>query len=257
MVHLKRTSVLISVLLSVSSVAQAQDADRLDRIEKRIGNVETKLDALIGLLTQKSEGSFLPTSPEPSAPDTAAQEEPSGELQQGVNLDVYSMSLGNNDKLPGLPSGTPAASATIPAKLPFNLGDFQKIDGVSQYANPSGKTIGQLYWGNVMFRESGEYVFQATLAKSLGSGSSYACTTSVIVDDTLVISTTARVDTYEQRSSSENGAVSLQGGMHKVAIWATCDRAGYSDSYAVSVSVKSPKDRAPKPLDANRFFVEG
>ncbi len=251
------TLLLLTMSLGPTQVV-AQEASRLDQLEKRMDGIEAKLDALIQLQTKG-----MPAAAEPTASSRQVSSQimtqSGAQPQPGVNLDIYSLPLiQKNDKLPVSPSGFPTASSVIEGVQPFNLALFERTDGLSQFANPSGKSIGQLFSGKVMFPDSGAYVFQASMSKpKQGYAPVINCVTSVIVDDTVVASTYTRAYDFDPVSSSENGAARLEGGMHNLAIWAVCDRAGYSGMLQIELSVKAPGDRSPKPFDGSRFLVDG
>lgn len=255
------TIVLPALLMSAATfgASRAQDSTRLDQLEKRVDGMDTKLDALINLMT-KQKGNSPPGATDAEQTSTQQAPAPSTQadnLQPGLNLDIYSIVIGPHDKIPASPTGFAAASQVVDWTQPFNLGGFERIDGLSQYARPTGKSIGQLYSGNVRFSDSGDYVFQATLSKKgTGYPSANKCATSVIVDDTTVTTTYTNVSNFPPASSSENGSVKLQGGIHKVALWSICNSFGYDSRLEVEIAVKEPKDRTPKPIEASRFLVE-
>lgn len=253
------TSTLLLLTMSLGpNQAFAQEANRLGQLEKRMDGIEAKLDALIQLQMKSTPAGAEPTAASRQV-STENMSQAGGQPQPGVNLDIYSIPLiQDNDKLPVSPSGFPTASAVVEGVQPFNLALFGQTNGLSQFANPSGKSIGQLFSGKVMFPDSGAYVFQATMSKpKRGNVPVINCVTSVIVDDTVVASTHTRVYDYDPVSSSENGAARLEGGMHNLAIWSICDRAGYSGMLQVELSVKAPGERSPKPFDASRFLIDG
>lgn len=245
------------VAMAAGTSVHAQDSDRVEQLENRMGAMETKLDALIELMT-KDKSSVSNQAGEHSEGSSTQTSQAPGEVTPGVNLDLYSMPrLEKGDTLPASPSGFPAASAVVEGAQPFNLGAFEKIDGLAQYANPTSKTIGQLYSANMFFQESGEYVFQASMAKREKNYTDVInCVTSVIVDGTVVASAYMKAYNFEPVSSSENGAVSLQGGVHNVGLWSICDRVGHSGQLDIEIGLKSPQDRTPKRLDASLLFVE-
>jgi hypothetical protein len=252
------SALLPSAMALAATTVFAQDANRLGQLERRMDGIEAKLDALIQLQTKGApEAVKLTAGLTQDSSGSASRAD--GQPQPGVNMDIYSLPLmQENDKLPVSPSGFPTASKVIERAQPFNLALFERTDGVSQFANPSGKSIGQLFSGKVVFPDSGAYVFQATMSKpKQGYTPVINCVTSVIVDETVVASTYTRAYDYNPVSSSENGAARLEGGMHNLAIWAICDRVSYSGMLQIELSLKAPGDRSPKPFDASRFLVDG
>lgn len=253
------------VLAICAGRAMAQDAGQqaqIDELANRVTGIETKLDALLELLQKQSSGntSGSQTSPVSSqasvtTPQTTTNtaSTPSG-LRPGVNLDIYTIALNRDERLPASPVGVPAGSLIIKGEQPFNLAAFNGMDGLRQYANPSGKSIGQLYTGYVNFEVTGEYVFQASIKKSrnvyIGPD---ICSTSVLVDGHLIANVVMRVD--RGQSEAENGVANLEKGLHQVSLWSICDSRGYDSLLTAQVAVKGPSDRAPKIIDASQFLV--
>ncbi|MCY1222876.1 hypothetical protein D9M68_250420 [compost metagenome] len=250
---------LVGTLL-LSEAAFAQDSKRVEELEGRIDGLETKMDALIELMTKQQSdakpadaaGGRQPQEQARTASVASADGLPL-QLKPGLNLDLYSIELG--DEWPQIPPGYPVASTVIKSSQPFNLDAFRDNPQLKQYARPSGKSLGQFLSGKILLDETGEYVFQANVSNNgnVNFGST-ECFASAIVDGQAIASTALKLD--DGKASANQATVSLEGGLHSVGIWALCNGYGHSKYIDVTLSVKAPRDRTPKLIDTSQFLVD-
>ncbi len=265
--NLKRSFPVIlaasAMFVPVSSFAQsAQTNARYDELSARIDGIEAKLDALLRMMSEKAAD--IPNASSMSAAQSTSEQQPQSmpDTAQGLNLDLYVVPA--DQEGPALePSGAPAASSIVDGTT-FPWAVITEIDSMKRFTSKDAARRVGLYWnGRIRIDAEGEYLFSldVSIDPVVYFHNTTKCAASIIVDGVKVVTTLAEDNSpTDETVVAEIGKVGLAKGEHAFGLWANCSTESREttklERVRFGISMKSPSDRAPKPIDPSLFSVE-
>ncbi|CDX49142.1 exported hypothetical protein [Mesorhizobium plurifarium] len=273
---MKRNLLVASAILSVgifsTGSVYAQDQQRIDQLEKRVDGMETKLDAILEMLSKqagKADGAAVNQSGGDDqadvgeTPDTSGAATDLGELQPGMTLDLYAVDWPQDSKdIAAGPVGYPAVSEIVAVPNVFEQAAFIDVPSMKRFAGPSDKQVALSWTGLIRIPLSGKHIFQIEILVD-NSSKTNACISTLKIDDrdVLRVDSVGKSNGYDSTSTRSNvgqGEINLAAGLHRFALWDHCLGRSRQDLSKVHFNLvaKGPNDRAPKPIDPSRFLTQ-
>lgn len=248
-------ALMASSLLSSAVLAQTPD------LERRVGTIEKKLDALIELM-QSQQAQPAPAQPAAAQASGAASQSDDGSVPEGYEpgmyLDVYAtgLKLTNNNLDQTIPDTYPAGSVKISPMNTFPYGEILKHQELKAFADVGNSLVGVRYSGQMIIKSSGRHNFQLRISQS---GSRYFCISSFYINGDRQI----HMKNGESQVSTEQSTIKLYEGVYDYSVYTLC-MSDINFQYASNVNfdrvqtdllMAGPNDRAPKPIPTSNFIL--
>jgi hypothetical protein len=257
--------------LTIAHTASAQQANDVEALQRRMNSLESKVDALIGLMQKQQPAQKDIPADNAGAPSgrAAAPDVPDGYVP-GMLLDVYASAvhlLNSRDDLRlEFPAGAPDASIRLAPlqALPYN--QFMKNTEARSLANVRDSLIGVAYSSYLTILKPGKYTFLARTQAGEQIGGSVQpqrCLTQLYFSGTPVLSK----DNGKSQTSSSQVSLNLSPGLYEMRIFLVCgtDRSQkflsslHGDEFeggSVTLLMAEPGDHAPRPIPVDRLLIK-
>lgn len=220
------TSALI--LSAINSSAEDISLDRLESQEKRINLLEQKMDKILQLMIAQTK-SEMGSAAVPVKSKSAEENIPSHQLptaanyQQGLILDVYSLTPEQNAPLPDRPGPKdfPLGRLVHDSGSEFSYGEFKNDKSLIPLGNRStGKYLGQYFHGMVKIEKTGHHVFSLDLRRNRNSDA-YGCKQVLSFDGESILTNLSESDGDAYKI--ENVQKLLEPGVYEIGLWQVCN----------------------------------
>lgn len=232
-------------------------------LERRVGTIEKKLDALIELM-QSRKGQPTPARPAVGQVAGATSQSDDGAVPEGYEpgmyLDVYAtgITLNDNNVDQAIPDTYPSGSVKIQPMNTFPYGELLKHQELKDFANMGNSLAAVKYSGQLVIENPGQHTFQLKL--NIESRNKYYCISSFYLNDSRLIH--LKNDRYSM--SNQQSAIKLYAGIYNYAVFILCvNSPDYPrasdipfDKIRADVLMAGPNDRAPKPIPVSNFVVK-
>lgn len=253
---LSSVAATVSLVLGATGPAIAQSAPSNEELGKRVDSIETKLDALIDMLAK--DHSSTPASSTAASPAESSEEQSEIQLgddyQKGLNLDLYLVPFADDVStvIPTPPDAIPSASEHVEYAERFELSAPANLETMKRFMKDMDKRVALQWSGFIKIPSSGQQIFSVEIAREYNVNSN-KCIARLEIDDHAVV----QIVLDDGQMMSDQGALNLEEGVHKFALWGHCNWQGsYSNLVYFNFLSKGPHDRAPQPIAADRFFTK-